>query len=355
MLLFECPSCKTKWRTDDENGGKPVVCPKCEATVSAGAGAISAVAPVSLPPLTAVTTPELADAAQAAKSKWHDDDVERDTFSIAKDGGATRSWLSNLGCALIGIGVLAICVCLVVPATSKVRDAAARTQSINNLKNIVLAMHSFHDANRRLPFNGTGPAVGGIDDSGSWAFQILPYIDQAPMYHNPEAARNVGIAAFMCPIRARTLFENNGGPWTDYFYNNYLNDPKQASKPNNIDMKRMMKDITDGSSNTIFVGHGNIRTTEYNSTANVTMSVNIFIGGTTGTMRAGNNGESNPTGVTLERDSDKAPTIGSWGGPFPQGAWMGLGDGTVRMFPYTMQNFGAFLTPTGNEVVILPD
>ena len=60
-----------------------------------------------------------------------------------------------------------------------------------------------------------------------------------------------------------------------------------------------------------------------------------------------------PGSVTLARDSDKAPVIGSWGGPFPQGALISLADGSVRMFSYSTNNFSAFLTPAGGEIVNL--
>ena len=58
--------------------------------------------------------------------------------------------------------------------------------------------------------------------------------------------------------------------------------------------------------------------------------------------------------MTIQRDSDKAPVLGSWGGPFSQGGLMCMGDGTVRMFPYALENVSAFLTPAGGEVVNLP-
>jgi hypothetical protein len=151
------------------------------------------------------------------------------------------------------------------------------------------------------------------------------------------------------------MFEDKRGPWTDYFYNNYLNDPLQAAKPDAPDAVRTLVGITDGSSFTILVGHGNINTDQYAANANVVGSTNIFLGGTTGTMRSGDNGVANPTGVFLKRDSAENPGIGSWGSPFPQGALMAMADGTVRMFPYGMQNFSAFLTPTGGENVVLPD
>src|SRR5205085_404031 len=136
--------------------------------------------------------------------------------------------------------------------------------------------------------------------------------------------------------------------------NNYINDPKNAAKPSSADKKTKLTDITDGTSNTVLVGHGNIKVDEYKLDAKVTLSSNIFTGGTAGTCRSGNNGVANPTGVTLLRDGNKAPTIGSWGGPFAQGALIAFGDGSVRLIDYGFESFAAILTPSGGEVVNLP-
>ena len=72
-------------------------------------------------------------------------------------------------------------------------------------------------------------------------------------------------------------------------------------------------------------------------------------------MRAGDNGIANPTGVLLSRDSTKSPGIGSWGGPFAKGVLMAMCDAFVRNFPYAMSNFGAYLTPSGKETVVVPE
>jgi hypothetical protein len=353
MLHFQCPSCQTKCEAAPEFAGKLVVCPKCGQSVSVprDAAAITDQAP-SLP---APKRETIAD-----EDRWRG-------RSIAKDGGAGQIWLRNGAYVLIGATVLGICVCLVLPGTQRVRDTGTRFQSTNNLKQVVLAFHSFHDANKRLPFNGsdvmpadakgkfTKEAVSGSFTSGSWAFQILPYLDQMPLFNQVPVQRDFGMACYMCPERGRPSFEKPGGAWTDYFYNNYLNDPLKAAEPDAPDAMRTLISITDGTSNTILAGQGNINTTQYASTGNVVRSSNIFLGGTTGTMRSGDNGKTNPTGMTLKRDSAENPGIGSWGGPFAQGSLFAMCDGTVRMFPYATQNLGAFLTPTGDEKVELPD
>src|SRR5437588_463385 len=93
---------------------------------------------------------------------------------------------------LVVIAIIAILIALLVPAVQKVRDAAARTQCINNLKQIGLAFHSHHGAFKVFPtaglgndtartFNGTVPATYEAQAWG-WPYQILPYIDQTPLW-----------------------------------------------------------------------------------------------------------------------------------------------------------------------------
>src|SRR3954453_23582837 len=114
---------------------------------------------------------------------------------------------------LVVIAIIAILIALLVPAVQKVREAAARTQCINNLKQIGLGIHNHHDTLKYFPTGGTNPWAGvALTSSGvpegpkkqsvGWGFQILPYIEQAAVYKitNPEPGyRNQVITIYNCP------------------------------------------------------------------------------------------------------------------------------------------------------------
>src|SRR5689334_5554023 len=83
---------------------------------------------------------------------------------------------------LVVIAIIAILIALLVPAVQKVREAAARTQCANNMKQIGLAMHGYMDVNKGLPAHGIYNATPQV--LWSALSKILPYIEQETLYRN---------------------------------------------------------------------------------------------------------------------------------------------------------------------------
>jgi prepilin-type N-terminal cleavage/methylation domain-containing protein/prepilin-type processing-associated H-X9-DG protein len=115
---------------------------------------------------------------------------------------------------LVVIAIIAVLIGLLLPAVQKVREAAARTQCANNLKQLGLAMHNYHDAQRTFPppyVNKGGSYLNsGFPFTHGWSPFLLPYLEQQPLYNRyrwdlPQYAPENGpviatqLSIFQCP------------------------------------------------------------------------------------------------------------------------------------------------------------
>lgn len=84
---------------------------------------------------------------------------------------------------LVVIAIIAILIALLLPAVQQAREAARRSQCKNNLKQLALGLHNYHDVYRSFPPGGItlGPCCGTRSGT-NWAISILPFVDQTPLY-----------------------------------------------------------------------------------------------------------------------------------------------------------------------------
>src|SRR3954454_15996030 len=87
---------------------------------------------------------------------------------------------------LVVIAIIAVLIALLLPAVQSAREAARRAQCVNNLKQIGLALHGYHDVNGEIPptsNNTTVPAGVGQTNDFSMKARMLPFLEQTALYN----------------------------------------------------------------------------------------------------------------------------------------------------------------------------
>src|SRR5262245_50517771 len=171
---------------------------------------------------------------------------------------------------LVVIAIIAILIGLLPPAVQKVREAAARTQCQNNLKQHGLAIHNHNDVMGRIPEGWVvNPAVAGSPSPAwGWGTLILPYVEQDPLYNFLAPVLIAPFPAMPAPTATNgyqtrlKVFRCPSDPGQDinvahnnYGRSNYVIN-REVSGPNvgNLPAYMAIQQIADGSSNTILVG-----------------------------------------------------------------------------------------------------
>ncbi len=254
---------------------------------------------------------------------------------------------------LVVIAIIAILIGLLLPAVQKVREAAARMQSSNNLKQLGIATHAAHDA-----FGAYPPMYGSFTGGGQGTvfFYLLPYIEEMNLYRSSNGdAQNIRltpIKTFMSPSDPTTndgLMPGGAGTVAGWGVANYganyqvFGNPEAGNVAGNMQGTANVHSLTDGTSNTILYAeklavcrrHGSVWAhgpSEFNYMPMFAYGNRAGTQGYNVMTSAGNAGSVGATSrfqtQPFPEDTVCDPTLAQT--PYVSGILVGLGDGSVR-------------------------
>jgi prepilin-type N-terminal cleavage/methylation domain-containing protein/prepilin-type processing-associated H-X9-DG protein len=301
---------------------------------------------------------------------------------------------------LVVIAIIGVLIALLVPAVQKVREAAARIQCTNNLKQLALAAHQYHDARGAFP-NGVHPVetIGGRYVNGAcWEVELLPYIEQDNLYkkwdkndfrNNVAGERNATTAqvlpVLLCPsdpLPDLVCFVAVSPQYPEYAYASGFyglssyggNAGKQSWPLANVtrdgiffqDSRIRVADVTDGASNTFLYGERSHRDPEYDRFAEGSGNIPLLRLGKWAAVYATEGGSleerllSAPVPINYQVPPTHVPGDGAlayrvcaYGSGHPGGGNFAFADGSVRFLSQSIpvKTLQALSTRAGGEVI----
>lgn len=295
---------------------------------------------------------------------------------------------------LVVIAIIAVLIALLLPAIQQAREAARRSQCSNQLKQIGIALHNYHDTNRALPpgwiglTNGVPDVENGRSGFG-WAAYLLTFMDQAAIANQLDwnlgidhaantVARATYLPAFRCPSDTGPQFwqlneEGTTNPLAVLPNANYVAcfgvfgwedvcdasvatpqlpfplaqcHPSLATGPFFHLSAVRLADVTDGLSNSIFAGEHRTRT-------NLPLGVEPWYSTWVGVYPGGSEAIARTHAVADHTPNHPSNHIDDFSSPHTSGVNILFGDGRVRMLTQNIDEalFKALCTRAGGETV----
>lgn len=276
---------------------------------------------------------------------------------------------------LVVIAIIAILIALLLPAVQQAREAARRSTCKNNLKQLGLALHNYHDVHKSFPpgYVDYSALVNTNQGHWSWTAFIFPFVDQAPLYERLNVG-NVMVSAditanltlftnelpvFRCPSDTGTQVNGAAGNARDIqdatgtFHsiatNNYVgaNNSWQLRRNSNgnpangangmfsRNSSKQFRDMLDGSSNVIMVGERSTRVAGIDTYAAVLFAIRDSTGTGANNVWDGTNVPNNDLSFALGGGYTRinqpiANARQGFSSPHTGGVQVLLGDGRVR-------------------------
>jgi prepilin-type N-terminal cleavage/methylation domain-containing protein len=287
---------------------------------------------------------------------------------------------------LVVIAIIGILVALLLPAVQAAREAARRSECANNLRQLGVATHNFHDTMKFLPPGFIGDNSQTPDSWATWGALLLPYLEGASQYalwdvkylasSQPAEAYQFQVKTLLCPSRPAAVlsvgdFATPGGALTDYAASfgtsADFTDSNGAMIPGLPYVAKdstgkwylvkwsgqlRFSDILDGTTSTLLFGEKHIRP---NSLRGKNEDRSVFSGvRNTHRRMAGIDPPSGEQRPLLSPEAQTPPLANSsFGGPHPGVCQFVLCDGSVRPIAISidLQTITALVTRAGREPV----